>query len=357
MSELNNQIRRRHQENNISSDNSGNDEMADLENQNRESRTHQEKFENDETRIISHYQKFFREILLYQHGFKIFFFIFFISCIILTMNYSNKKFIYTTTCNFIDEIPGKYDMKLVFLKDLKKVLDNIATYRRVANIVETSPALKSHTHISKDLRYFSDRLLDASLNLNNLYHNGIHMFATFDEEINSMRNRILSDSSFKREDRKYLYDKITFLKIEFQKFRPLFKPTNSSINLVEHHRNKLEASLFIGLRDAEKFVLKHDFGYPSVNVLDSINAREDVRSIKKVLSHLHDTAIYLYKLKKLLMIYEADLFDVSIKLASINIDKNGIFEPTFHDFKYLQYSVGHLKSAHYNFIRKNFLFF
>ncbi|CAG8694807.1 8766_t:CDS:1, partial [Funneliformis caledonium] len=160
-----------------------------------------------------------------------------------------------------------------------------------------------------------------------------------------------------RDDKKYLYEKITYLKIEFQNFQPLFKPTNSSMNLVEHHRNKLEASLFNGLRDAEKFVLKNDFGYPSVNVLDSINDREDVRSVKKVLSHLNDTAFYLYKLKQMLMIYEEYLFEVSIKLASIGIDRDGIFEPSRQDLKYLQNSVEHLKSAHYNFIRKFFHFF
>ncbi|CAG8645056.1 2533_t:CDS:2, partial [Funneliformis caledonium] len=60
-----------------------------------------------------------------------------------------------------ENLDGNVENDEIKIRNLKKILDNIVTYRRVANILETSPAFKSHSHISKELRYFSDRLLDA----------------------------------------------------------------------------------------------------------------------------------------------------------------------------------------------------
>lgn len=56
-------------------------------------------------------------------------------------------------------------LKIYFL-DLEQVLKYRVPHR-VANMVERSSAFKSHsTQISKELRNFCDKLLNASLNIN-----------------------------------------------------------------------------------------------------------------------------------------------------------------------------------------------
>ncbi|GBC06679.1 hypothetical protein RclHR1_00070046 [Rhizophagus clarus] len=253
----------------------------------------------------------------------------------------DSKFTYTTTCSFVDEIP-----------DLEQVLKYRVPYRRVANMVERSSVFKSHsTQISEGLRDFCDKLLNASLIMNKIYREGIYLFKFFDEEFNLIKDRFFLDSSYRNSDLRYFFEKINNIIIKFKKFKQLVERTESFVDSFEHDRHVIEADIVDGLRDAQKFFIKKDYRYPSDNTIESTIVSEEIKSINNILLNLHDTAIFLDKVKKILLAYDENLIDISFKFE--NTIKDGIFEMSIQDIKYLEYSVEYLKSIHYKFIQIN----
>ena len=233
---------------------------------------------------------------------------------------------------------------------MEQVLNYRVPYRRAVNIVEKSPAFKSHsTQMSRGLLNFCDKLLNTSLNINKMHRGGIHLFKFFDEEFNLIKSRFLSDSSYMKSDVRYFFGKINSIISKFQHFKQLVEQTGSLIDSLEYDRYMTEAYIIDGLRDAKKFAVKKNVGYPSDSNVEAIIAKDEIKSINNILLHLHNTAIYLDKMKKILLTYEENLVDVSLKFE--NTIKDGIFDMSEQDMKYLEYSVGYLKSIHYKFIK------
>ena len=215
--------------------------------------------------------------------------------------------------------------------------------------MDKSLAFKSHsTKISTGLRGFCDQLLHASLKLNKMYREGIHLYKFFDKEIGLIMTRFSLDLSYRKGDIEHLFEKINSMMFEFQEFEKLVKQTNSLTDSLEQYRHATEAHIIDGSRGAQKFASRNDHeSTPESNI-----AKEEIEVIGDILSKLHNTAIYLDKVKKILMAYEEDLSDFLVKFENIGKDKNGIFEISMQDAKYLEFSVGALKSIHYRFIQE-----
>lgn len=226
---------------------------------------------------------------------------------------------------------------------MEQILDYEVSYRRFINEVKKSPVLKPHSvQISEGLQGFCDELFSTSQNLNTMYHEGILFFKLLDEEIDLIINRFYADSSYKTGDLEYFFAKVKKILGIFQDFKKLVGQTNSLIDSLEYNRNMTEAYFFDGLRDAQKFIINGN------NAAELSIANNEIESVENILFDLHQTAIYLDRVKKILMSYDENLLETFDKFKNVGKDKeNKVFELSLQDAKYIKYSIGYLKSIHY----------
>ncbi|CAI2164186.1 6585_t:CDS:2 [Funneliformis geosporum] len=244
-----------------------------------------------------------------------------------------------TTNNFLKEI------NILDIPDTNEITEHTVTCRRVAILIEKSPAFRCHgKKMAKGLRDFGEIILIASRTLQNMHNKGSSIYKSFDEELESMMHRL--DSNYIRQvddDTQYFKDRLFVLRKKIKDYRQLVELAQNSVSRAEAVRHDTKSYIYGGLKEAEKYICDRNSAHS-----DGVDiAKKEFVMVDNILHHLHDTAVNLEKMNNFLKTYEDRLLDVSAGLDVIEYDK-----VTNEDLQYLKQTVENSKNYHYQFNKK-----
>ncbi|RIA88435.1 hypothetical protein C1645_739408 [Glomus cerebriforme] len=251
-----------------------------------------------------------------------------------------------TTNNMFEEINS------VELPAPNTIMEHTVACRRVANIIQRSPAFESHgIQIARGLREFGDKIREAGHSLQKMYSKGTSVYKSFNIEIEAMMHRLDSNSNYlQKGETKYFKNRLNILITIIKDFRRLVEKTYSSIHIAENIRHDTEGYILDGLREAEKYIIDSNNNH-NYHPVDISRAKKELGTVNNILDHLNNTANHLDKLEKILKDYQDKLVDISVELDNIS-KYDDIFEVTKTDLNYLRLAVENSKAGIYKFNRK-----
>jgi hypothetical protein len=219
--------------------------------------------------------------------------------------------------------------------------------RRAANMLERSPAFKNNGKvIATNLRLFGEKVMIAGQSLRKMYRKGSFVFTAFDIEIDGMMKKL---ENLEYGDIKYFSNRLNKLADIIKGFRITVADTIKSVTDAENTRDGTEKYIIEGIREAENFIVDTS----KVNSVDLIKSKGDLQIVNDIMRHLHNTALHLDKVNKILIDYEDKLYDLSTEMSQITTgDYDDILNLSKTDLKYLKNSVDILKKTHDKFVRK-----
>ncbi|GBB84931.1 hypothetical protein RclHR1_11500006 [Rhizophagus clarus] len=226
------------------------------------------------------------------------------------------------------------------------IMSHTVACRRAANMIERSPAFKNHGGvIASNLRSFGKKVMIAGQSLRKMYRKGSFVFTAFDIEIDGMMKKL---ENLEYGDIKYFSNRLNKLADIIKEFRIMVVDTIKSVTDAENTRDGTEKYIIEGIREAEIFII--DF---NANSVELIKSKEDLQVINDIMKHLHNTALHLDKVNKILIDYEDKLYDLSTEMSQITTgDYDDILNLSKTDLKYLKKSIDILKKTHDKFVRK-----
>ncbi|PKC75492.1 hypothetical protein RhiirA1_407618 [Rhizophagus irregularis] len=213
------------------------------------------------------------------------------------------------------------------------IMAHTVSCRRAANMIERSPAFKNNGKmIASNLRLFGEKVMIAGQDLRKMYRKGSFVFTAFDIEIDAMMKKL---------------EKLEYADI-IKEFRIMVADTIKSVTDAENTRDGTEKYIIEGIREAENFIV--DFKSNSVELTKS---KVDLQITNDIMKHLHNAALHLDKVNKILIDYEDKLYDLSTEMSQITTGGyDDILNLSKTDLKYLKNSVDILKKTHDKFVRK-----
>ncbi|CAB5122527.1 unnamed protein product [Rhizophagus irregularis] len=226
------------------------------------------------------------------------------------------------------------------------IMAHTVSCRRAANMIERSPAFKNNGKmIASNLRLFGEKVMIAGQDLRKMYRKGSFVFTAFDIEIDAMMKKL---EKLEYGDIKYFSNRLNKLADIIKEFRIMVADTIKSVTDAENTRDGTEKYIIEGIREAENFIV--DFKSNSVEITKS---KVDLQITNDIMKHLHNAALHLDKVNKILIDYEDKLYDLSTEMSQITTGGyDDILNLSKTDLKYLKNSVDILKKTHDKFVRK-----
>jgi len=211
-------------------------------------------------------------------------------------------------------------------------------FKKVANMIDGSPAFASNNKkIAYGLRQFEKKVTRAGTDLKKMYRKGDNVFVTFHTEIEALFDIVDTGKASGLRERTDRMLRVV------REFRTHVEKAKNSMLEAENQRDDVEKNIFVGLREAEKYV-NDDRWHRSQT--DVAIAKRELDVVVDVLKCLQSTGKNLEIILKVLDEYESSLLDVQTELS-------GMVIYTKADFNYLIRSLKDLHKSHKRFMLKD----
>ncbi|GES81404.1 hypothetical protein GLOIN_2v1630913 [Rhizophagus clarus] len=262
------------------------------------------------------------------------------------------------------------DIVQIDLPSSGSIMDGTVSCRRFASIVEDSPAFKeTGSSIAKLLRVFSDKIMDAGVALEDMYHNGDVLFWALNNEISEMMSKFNSFNRwFENEDETFFRNHVHRLVKSIEEFRGKVTHARKAIIDAESYRGSAEKKVRQDITEATKFIHHSPDGVREYilkwekekyilekisdnKAIDVLNAMDELKHAENILITIEKSHVALDLINKILLVYKNKLFDFEAQLGKIKKSK-----VTKQDLNKLEKLIDILKSSQQKFIGKDTLY-
>ncbi|RIB11025.1 hypothetical protein C2G38_2204541 [Gigaspora rosea] len=242
------------------------------------------------------------------------------------------------------------------------VLKGTVLYKRLANILETSPGFKTNgPTIASYLRHYSTQIMEAGQAFEDMYRQGDLVFWILDREITQilekLKPNIFGQIFFKDDDPAFFKERIQDMMQVVDVFKSKVTAAIRAVRVADSIRDQTEKGLFRGIKiEAEKFVKlgarQNDYrigNSPYISdelIIDVENAKKDLEQAEEILDLLYRSGYGLNRLIIILNNYRNRLYDIDGELDDkISITKNQIEK--------LRKLLDNLKECHEKFSKRD----
>ncbi|KAF0486340.1 hypothetical protein F8M41_022655 [Gigaspora margarita] len=183
------------------------------------------------------------------------------------------------------------------------VLKGTVLYKRLANILETSPGFKNNgPTIASYLRHYSTQIMEAGQAFEDMYRQGDLVFWILDREINQilekLKPNIFGQIFFKDDDPAFFKERIKDMMQVVDLFKSKVTAAIRAVRVADSIRDQTEKGLFRGIKiEAEKFVKlgtrQNDYrigNSPYISdelIIDVENTKKDLEQAEEILDMLY----------------------------------------------------------------------
>ncbi|CAG8664749.1 22105_t:CDS:1 [Cetraspora pellucida] len=238
-------------------------------------------------------------------------------------------------------------------------------YKRLANILETSPGFKNNgATIASYLRHYSTQIMEAGQAFEDMYRQGDLVFWILDREINQILEKLkpnIFGQIFFKDESAFFKERINDMIQVVDAFKSKVTDAVRAVRVADSIRDQTEKGLFRGIKiEAEKFVklgTRNNNEYRSKSspppsfpneelIIDVENAKRHLEQAQEILNMLYRSGYGLNRLIIILNNYRNRLNDVDAELDDkITITKKQIEK--------LRKLLDNLKECHTKFLKRD----
>ncbi|CAG8468407.1 8035_t:CDS:1 [Racocetra fulgida] len=239
-------------------------------------------------------------------------------------------------------------------------------YKRLANILETSPGFKNNgAAIASYLRHYSTQIMEAGQAFEDMYRQGDLVFWILDREINQILEKLkpnIFGQIFFKDESAFFKERIKDMMQVVDAFKSKVTDAIRAVRVADSIRDQTEKGLFRGIKiEAEKFVRlgtrnneyrSKSNGNPPQSfpneelIIDVENAKKHLEQAEEILDMLYRSGYGLNRLIIILNNYKNRLYDVDAELDDkITITKKQIEK--------LRKLLDNLKECHTKFLKRD----
>ncbi|CAG8478102.1 2154_t:CDS:2 [Dentiscutata heterogama] len=243
------------------------------------------------------------------------------------------------------------------------IMKGTVLYKRLANILETSPGFKNNgAAIASYLRHYSTQIMEAGEAFEDMYRQGDLVFWILDREITQilekLKPNIFGQIFFKDDDPAFFKERIKDMMQVVDAFKSKVTAAIRAVRVADSIRDQTEKGLFRGIKiEAEKFVKlgtrQNEYRSPSSYINDELiidieNAKKHLEQAQEILDLLYRSGYGLNRLIIILNNYRNRLHDIEAELDDkISITKNQIDK--------LKKLLDNLKECHEKFSKRDYI--
>ncbi|CAG8511328.1 13025_t:CDS:2 [Funneliformis mosseae] len=245
---------------------------------------------------------------------------------------------------FVDSTTGIFnEINTLDLPASDAIMKHTVSCRRVANMIERSPAFHTHGNIiASNLRNFGETVMIAGQSLRKMYRKGSFVFTSFDIEIDAMMKKL---EKLEYGDIRYFNARLNKLADIVKEFRVIVAEASKSVMDAENVRDGVEKYIIEGNREAQRYIDENQASFTELN-----KAKEELLITNDIMKHLQSTAVHLDQVNKILIDYEDKLMDLSTEMSQT--EGKDFLEISKPDLQYLKSSINILKKSHDRFVHK-----